>query len=145
MGSVALDSILVTPLARIPVAGGDVMHAMKAADPGYSGFGEAYFSWVEKGAVKAWKQHQRMTLNLVVPVGQVSFVFCDLQDGGGCREVIIGDSNYARITVPAGIWFGFQGLGEPKSLVLNIANIPHDPAERFNRKVEEIPYDWKEV
>ena len=23
----------------------------------YKGFGEAYFSWVEPGAIKAWKQH----------------------------------------------------------------------------------------
>ena len=75
MGVVSLDDILVTPLKRIPTVGGDVMHGLKKSDNGFNGFGEVYFSWVEQGAIKAWKCHQRMTLNLVVPMGEVSFVF----------------------------------------------------------------------
>ena len=75
MGVVSLTDILVTPLRRITTDGGDVMHALKKSDIGYNGFGEVYFSWVEQGAIKAWKCHQRMTLNLVVPVGEVHFVF----------------------------------------------------------------------
>ncbi len=43
MGSVSLNQIQVTPLACIPTAGGDVMHAMKTSDSGYTGFGEALF------------------------------------------------------------------------------------------------------
>ena len=75
MGVVSLDDILVTPLKRIPTVGGDVMHGLKKSDNGFNGFGEVYFSWVEQGAIKAWKCHQRMTMNLVVPKGEVSFVF----------------------------------------------------------------------
>ena len=48
MGSVSLSDILVTPLARIAADGGDVMHALKNNDPEYGGFGEAYFSWLER-------------------------------------------------------------------------------------------------
>ena len=77
MGTVSVDQIQVTPLKRIPVDGGDVLHAIKNGDLGYAGFGEAYFSIVELGTIKAWKRHLRMTLNLVVPVGQVIFVFVD--------------------------------------------------------------------
>jgi dTDP-4-dehydrorhamnose 3,5-epimerase len=145
MGTGALERIQVTPLKRIPVSGGDVMHAMKAVDPGYSGFGEAYFSWVKKGAVKGWKQHQRMILNLVVPVGEVLFVFYDERGPGAFREERIGNSKYARITVPPGIWFGFQGVADPASVVLNIASIEHDPTESLNRGIKEIPYKWKEI
>ncbi|SVE62175.1 uncharacterized protein METZ01_LOCUS515029, partial [marine metagenome] len=64
----------VTPLRRIENAGGDVLHGMKQSDVGYTGFGEAYFSWVSASAVKAWKRHTQMTMNVVVPVGQVKFV-----------------------------------------------------------------------
>ena len=78
MGSVSLSDILVTPLARIATDGGDVMHALKNNDPEYGGFGEAYFSWLEHRKVKAWKCHTEMTMNLIVPFGQVKFVFCDL-------------------------------------------------------------------
>ena len=42
--------IMITPLARITTVGGDVLHAMKKNDQGYSDFGEAYFSLVSKGS-----------------------------------------------------------------------------------------------
>lgn len=141
MGAVSLEQILVTPLKRILVPGGDVLHAMKCTDDGFCDFGEAYFSMIEFGAIKAWKMHRRMTLNLVVPVGLVRFIFYATEDKA-LREEIIGVSNYARLTVPHGIWFGFQGLAAPCSLILNLANIPHDPGEVFSEPVEYIQYDW---
>ena len=136
-----LNDILITPLARIMTAGGDVLHAMKQSEAGYAGFGEAYFSWVAAGAVKAWKRHTRMTMNVIVPVGQVKFVFC-LDGADAFRVEEIGVDRYARITVPPGIWFGFQGLAAPQSLVLNIANIPHDPNEVERLALSEIQYGW---
>lgn len=142
MGAVGgLDSLTITPLARIGTAGGDVMHAMKQSDPGFAGFGEAYFSWVNAGSVKAWKRHLRMTMNVVVPVGRVRFVF-HAAGTQAYRAEVIGADRYVRITVPPGIWFGFQGLQAPQSLVLNVASIPHDPAEVERKALDELHYDW---
>lgn len=143
MGAVTLEQIHVTPLRHIATPGGAVMHAMKAGDTGFCGFGEAYFSWVENGAIKAWKQHQRMTLNLVVPVGQVRFVFYSKDCEAIFRQEIIGDSRYARLTVPPGIWFGFQGMTHPRCLVLNLADMIHDPDECLRKDVTEIYFDWE--
>ena len=139
-----LTDILVTPLSRIDTTDGDVLHAMKQKDAGYAGFGEAYFSWMSAGAVKAWKRHMRMTMNVVVPVGQVRFVFrCANADGiEEFRVEEIGVDRFVRITVPPGIWFGFQGLHTPQSLLLNIANIPHDPNEIERLALNNINYDW---
>jgi dTDP-4-dehydrorhamnose 3,5-epimerase len=139
-----LADILLTPLPRIEAAGGDVFHAMKQTDAGYAGFGEAYFSWVSAGAVKAWKRHTRMTMNLVVPLGQVRFVFRLLNADGAdeFRVEEIGVARYARLTVPPGIWFGFQGLNTPQSLVLNIASIPHDRNEVERLTLSDINYAW---
>lgn len=136
-----LDDILITPLARIPTPGGDVLHAMKRDDTGYAGFGEAYFSWVAPGAIKAWKRHTRMTMNIVAPVGKVRFVF-RLDGANEFRVEEIGVDRYARLTVPPGIWFGFQGLAETHSLVLNIANLPHDPNEAERLPLSNINYAW---
>lgn len=140
-----LTDILVTPLQRIETEGGDVLHAMKQSDSGYVGFGETYFSWVTEGAVKAWKRHTRMTMNVVVPVGQVRFVFCCLNDRGieHLRVEELGEDRYVRLTVPPGILFGFQGLRTPQSLVLNIASISHDPNEVERFELTNIEYDWK--
>jgi dTDP-4-dehydrorhamnose 3,5-epimerase len=141
MGAVILDDIVVTHLKRIPTEGGDVMHGIKSLDPGFVGFGEAYFSWVKQGAVKAWKQHTRMTMNVIVPVGTVRFVFCI---DGGCRYRVedIGEERYVRLSVPPGLWFGFQGLSAPQSLVLNVASIEHDPTEVNRLEKNSIDYNW---
>lgn len=141
MGAVSLRDILVTPLARVTVAGGDVLHAMKCTDTGYAGFGEAYFSLVSMGAVKAWKLHTQMTMNIVVPVGKVRFAF-HLRGTDGFRVEELGADRYARLTVPPGIWFGFQGISAPDSMLLNIANIAHDPAEVQRAAISEIKFDW---
>jgi|TARA_B110000259_G_C13953371_1_gene377692 dTDP-4-dehydrorhamnose 3,5-epimerase len=139
-----LDTILVTRLNQIPVEGGNVLHAMKQSDDGYSGFGEAYFSWVSKGSIKAWKRHTNMTLNLVVPVGKVKFVFYCSEKSNPVefRTEEIGEDNYVRLTVPPGIWFGFQGLESKNSLVMNIASIPHDNNEVERLLLDDINYNW---
>jgi dTDP-4-dehydrorhamnose 3,5-epimerase len=142
MGALSLADVKVTPLAQIPTQGGMVMHAMKAVDPGYNGFGEAYFSWVEPGAVKAWKCHTRMLMNLLVPVGRVRFVFGLSANGPFRIEEIGPEGEYARITVPPGVWFGFQGRSSAPSLVLNLANIAHEPAEAQRAGVQEFQFNW---
>jgi dTDP-4-dehydrorhamnose 3,5-epimerase len=133
MGTIINNEIITTPLKQVNVEGGNVLHALKNTDNGYHGFGEAYFSWIEHGSIKAWKRHLRMTMNLIVPVGKVQFVFITDEGNLLVRE-IIGEDNYVRITVPPGIWFGFKGEFAPKSLVLNLASITHDPDE-----VERLP------
>lgn len=142
MTDVSLDDIRVTPLKRIQTPGGDVLHALKVSEPDFVGFGEAYFSWVEPGAIKAWKCHQRMTLNLVVPLGDVRFVFHLPNQGAEFRCEEIGESRYARLTVPPGIWFGFQCRGDEKSLLMNLADIAHDPGEVLRKPVSEFKYNW---
>ena len=142
MGVVNLMDILVTPLRRIPTIGGDVMHAIKNSDNGFNDFGEVYFSWVEQGAIKAWKYHQHMTLNLVVPLGEISFVF-HINDQENCfRTETIGEQKYVRLTVPPGIWFGFQGRGSGQSLLMNLADMTHDTDEVLRKSVSEFNYNW---
>ena len=142
MGAVALDDILVTPLKRISTDGGDVMHALKNSDQGFNGFGEVYFSWVEQGAIKAWKCHQRMTLNLIVPLGMVRFVFYLPEQNINSRVEDIGEERYARLTVPPGFWFGFQGIASGRSLLMNVADIEHNPDEVLRKPVSNFIYDW---
>jgi len=143
MGAIGLKDILATPLKRISAEGGDVMQALKKSDKEFNGFGEVYFSWVEQGSIKAWKCHQRMTLNLVVPLGEVYFVFHLAKEKDNFKVEIIGEERYVRLTVPPGIWFGFKGLASGRSLLMNVADIEHDPDEVFRKSKSEFRYDWK--
>jgi dTDP-4-dehydrorhamnose 3,5-epimerase len=55
MGAINLSQIKVTPLKKIGVKGGDVLHALKFTESDYRGFGEAYFSFINFNEIKAWK------------------------------------------------------------------------------------------
>jgi len=133
-----------TPLRRIPTPGGDVRHALKQSEASFAGFGEAYFSSVEQGAVKGWKRHRRMTLNLIVPVGGVRFVVADEATGETRSWQLSPDraEQYGRLTVPPGLWVAFGGVGPGLNLLLNIASIEHDPAEAEGRPLEAFPWSW---
>jgi hypothetical protein len=40
------------------------------------------------------------------------------------------------------VWIGFQGLSASGSILLNIANIEHNPAEVDKKNIEEIEFNW---
>jgi len=134
---------LLTPLKKINVEGGDVLHAIKKNDAGFVDFGEAYFSIIESGAIKAWKRHRKMTLNLVVPIGKIKFVMCSSLEEKNPKfnEVILSTNNYFRLTVPPMVWLGFQGLSNELSILLNVSDIPHDPIESDRINFNDIEFD----
>jgi dTDP-4-dehydrorhamnose 3,5-epimerase len=146
--------ISVHRLARIGAEGGDVLHALKASDQGYAGFGEAYFSIVNAGCVKAWRRHHQMTLNLVVPAGAVGVLVASslrgeppTSDPLDCQEpshwgIVLCQEPYLRLTIPPGLWFGMKGLASTQSLLLNISDIPHDPLEYQKVPVDAMPDTW---
>lgn len=140
-----IEDLILTPLSIIDTVGGNVLHALKNNDPGYTGFSEAYFSEINSGSIKAWKQHKKMTLNLVVPLGEIKFVIFDnrTDELGEFQEVILSQNNYHRLTIPPMVWFGFKGISSNKSLLLNIANIVHNPSEVNTKNINEIQYNWE--
>jgi dTDP-4-dehydrorhamnose 3,5-epimerase len=93
---------------------------------------------VHPGVTKGWKQHTRMTMNLVVVSGTVTFQLHDAVTGRTTVHTL-GDANYARLTVPPGWWMAFTGIGEGTNLVCNMASMPHDPAEAVNVDLATYP------
>ncbi len=142
---VKIEGLITTQLKQIHNPKGDIYHAMKKSDFGFVGFGEAYFSIIHKGDIKGWKKHSRMTMNIVVPIGDIEIVVIDDRENsitkGSVFRTQIGQSNYQRITVPPGILFAFKGINEI-SYLLNLASIEHDPKEVINIDLEEIRYEW---
>ena len=122
------QKIIIKSLKKFNLEDGDVLHALKCSENEFNGFEEAYFSTIKKNKIKAWKKHNIMTMNLIVPIGNVQFIFYD-EKKNFLRSAIIGEDNYSRITVPPKIWFGFKGLSSRTSYILNISNLSHDPSE----------------
>jgi dTDP-4-dehydrorhamnose 3,5-epimerase len=131
-------------LRQIPTPGGDVFHGMKATDPGFVEFGEAYFSRVDTGQVKGWKQHRLMTLNFVVPVGeiQVSVFDSDSRVGRAWRLGPDPAAYYKRLTIRPGLWVAFGGIGTTLNVLLNLASMVHDPKEATNLPLDTYGWRW---
>jgi len=134
-----MDGVTLTPLKQMLSPKGDVLHALKKSEDSFCGFGEAYFSSVHCGTIKGWKKHTKMTLNLVVPVGAVEFV---CYDGSKFESIVLSKENYQRLTVKPGVWMAFRGVGSGANMLINIADIEHDPLEAVNCDLEEIHYEW---
>ncbi len=145
MGSrVIIDDLKLTPLPVIKSAKGDIYHALKLSDKDYMGFGEAYFSYIHKGAIKGWKRHNRLTLNIVVPIGEIRFVIYDDRSDSltysQFADINLGPLvQYARLTIPIGLWVAFQGIAEI-NMLMNIIPEAHDPLESDNLDLSKISY-----
>jgi len=120
-----------TPLKKIANPLGDVYHFLKKSEQSFEGFGEIYFSTVRFGAIKGWKKHLRMTMNLVVPVGEIKLYIWDEHKNEVC-SILVGKDNYQRLTVPPGLWVAFEGISKDLNLLANFANLEHDPNEALS-------------
>jgi dTDP-4-dehydrorhamnose 3,5-epimerase len=132
--AVTIAGLQLTPLRQVEDARGAVLHMLRADTPGFTRFGECYFSQVNPGAVKAWKRHQLQTQNLAVPCGRVRFVIYDARESSsthGQLDVIeLGRPDcYARLCIPPLLFYGFTCVGASAALVANCTDRPHDPAE----------------
>jgi dTDP-4-dehydrorhamnose 3,5-epimerase len=49
---------------------------------------------------------------------------------------VLGNSNYCRLTVPPNFWVAFKGIGANTNMLMNVANIEHDPNESLNKSLD---------
>ena len=143
-----IEGVILTPLRQIFDERGKVMHMLREDSPIFSRFGEIYFSCTHPGVVKAWHQHQEMTLNYAVIWGEIKFVLFDDRPNspthGEIQEFFISPENYMLVTVPPLIWNGFKCVGSSVSIVANCATLPHNSKEILRRSPSDskIPYSW---
>jgi len=135
-----MDGVSLTPLKQIYHPKGDIFHGMKKSDSGFDGFGEAYFSTIKQSDVKGWKKHTQMTLNLIVPMGEICFVIYN-EESKEFFTVELSHKNYQRLTIAPNLWVAFKGMSE-SNMLLNIASMEHDPQEAINIDLSEISYAW---
>ena len=146
MDDIDIEGLILTPLKRIHHPKGDILHGLKKSDAEYSSFGEAYFSTINNGEIKGWNKHKMMTLNLIVPFGEVTFVIYDKRESSRSKgkffKVTLSQANYQRLTVPPGLWLAFKGKSNDINLILNIADMEHDPDEIEKMNLDKIPYNF---
>jgi|AACY02.8.fsa_nt_gi dTDP-4-dehydrorhamnose 3,5-epimerase and related enzymes len=146
MDKVNIDGVILMPLDIVNNPKGDILCGLKKSDPGFIEFGEAYFSTINHGQIKGWNKHNRLTMNLIVPYGEVAFVIFDNRPNSPTNssffKTTISSNNYNRLTIPPNLWVAFRGIGEQKNIILNIASQEHDSQEIERMDLKKIQFDW---
>jgi dTDP-4-dehydrorhamnose 3,5-epimerase len=103
------------------------------------------------GTVDAWQRHPEGQVDhLTVPRGQIELGVYDDREGSPTRgetaSVVLSDRNQILVRVPAGVWHGYQVLGDEPAMILNFPSRLYeyyDPdLETMAADSETIPFDW---
>lgn len=148
-----IDGVKLTDLKIIEDTRGGVRHMLRVNDPHFQGFGEIYFSAINKDVVKAWHLHKEMTLNYACVVGEVVVALIDLRPRSPTYEaqelyVLQAESEgYKLLTIPPKVWNGFRipiGSQFEVAMIANCATLPHSPNEIIRRHPRAFPgdFDW---
>ncbi len=144
-----IEGVTINALRQISDERGAVLHMLRCDEPGFTRFGECYFSEILPGVIKAWKRHREQTQILAVPTGRIRMVVFDDRQGsitqGQVQVVELGRADaYLRLRIPPGLWYGFGCISATPALLANCADLPHDPIDSEVRPIDDpaIPYTW---
>ena len=144
-----ISGVMLTSLRQISDERGAVLHMLRCDAPEFVHFGECYFSEVMPGVIKAWKRHHKQTQNIAVPIGLVRMIIFDDRESSVTRGNLIDlelgrPDKYFRISIPPGLWYGFSCVSIVPALLVNCADLPHDPDESELIDINNplIPYKW---
>jgi len=132
------------PLEKIETSGGEVLRALRVHEGKKSFVREAYFSSLKPGAIRAWKRHSQMTVNVVVPAGGVTFVVVNESENSFDIFKLGSDHEHGRLIIPKGTWFGFKA-DKSGGLVLNMADLVHSDEEVETADKVIFDFDWSSI
>ena len=136
-----IEGIIKTDLTTVQTESGSILHAYLQTKDNQIDIKEIYFSTIQHNAIRAWKSNVQMTINLIAVSGSVKVAIIDGRKESksylSVNEIILSQDPYFRLTIPPGIWYGFCGLSDLGSILCNIADHEHDPAE-----IERKDYDF---
>ena len=144
-----IDGLRITKKLQIADERGSVMHMLRIDDPEFIEFGEIYFSTINPGFLKGWHLHNRMFLNYVCVQGAITLHLYDARSDSPTKEaqlsIDLSPMNYFLVTVPPGVWNGFECAGDVTAIVANCATEAHDPSEivREDPWKSTLPHPWR--
>ncbi len=130
---------------------GFLMEILRADDPIFQEFGQAYVSLNYPGVVRAWHWHEHQDDYFCAIQGMVQVALYDLREGsstcGDLNEFFVGEHNPILLRIPRGVAHGYKTLGTMPSLLINF------PTRTYNREkpdenrlpwnTDRIPYSWE--
>ena len=145
-----IDGVKVKQLRVMSDERGRLMEVLRADDPEFIRFGQAYVTTAYPGVTKAWHYHKIQYDNFCCVKGMMKVVLYDSRDGsptkGEVNEFFIGDHNNILLQIPPLVYHGFKCISETEAMVLNCCTEAYNRAEpdeyRLSAHGTDIPYDW---
>ncbi len=130
---------------------GYLMEILRADDPIFSQFGQAYVSMNYPGVVRAWHWHEDQDDYFCAIQGMIQVALYDLREDsptyGELNEFFLGEHNPVLLKIPRGVAHGYKTLGVVPSLLLNFPTQPYRREAPDERRLpwntERIPYTWE--
>jgi len=100
----------------------------------FKGFGEIYFTEINKNKIKGWKKHKKNSSLLKTIFGEVQFTFYYKDN---FYHINIKQTDNIIIQIPPNVWFSFKGISK-KNLLCNFMNKAHSDKEVENINLNEF-------
>lgn len=144
MDQIDISGVQLTKLKIIKNAKGNIYHILKNRDVNFNAIGEVYCSKILSNEIKAWKSHSKQTQNLCVLSGEILVILYDDRIHTKSyksikRQFLNSKDKYFLLTIPPNIWYGFKGIHQNESIIINCTDLPHDPLESKNISIENFP------
>lgn len=146
-----IDGVVVKDLVVHPDDRGRLFEVLRADEPMFSRFGQAYVTTTYPGVVKAWHRHQRQDDYFCCLVGMIKLVIHDGRPGsptaGQTQEIWLGEHRLRLVIVPRGTWHGWTCVSEKEAMILNLVTEPYNRQDPDEQRLPPhhngvIDYDW---
>ncbi len=120
---------------------GFLFEILRSDDKEFVKFGQVYLSTTTPGTIKAFHRHFRKTDHITCVAGQVKLV---VVDGLEPRiwEYHLSPMSPKLITIPPGLWHGWQAIGSVEALLISITTEPHNPEDKDEERVPAVENPW---
>jgi dTDP-4-dehydrorhamnose 3,5-epimerase len=126
---------------------GYLYEMLRADDPFFQAFGQAYISSINPGTVKGFHKHYKQTDHVVCVSGQIKLVLVEDWDGKVVGEPTIEEHhlsilNPKMVVIPPGVWHGWMCIGEEPALVVNFSTHAYNPDDPDEERVDPHWNPW---
>jgi len=129
---------------------GRLMEILRIDDSMFKKFGQVYYTATNPGFVKAWHYHKIQTDYFTCLQGKMRLVLYDDRKNsktkGQIQEFIISPENPILVSIPPGIYHGFESADNKEAVALNIPtelyNREHPDEYRLPFNTDKIPFKW---
>ncbi|MBN2454687.1 dTDP-4-dehydrorhamnose 3,5-epimerase family protein [Candidatus Woesearchaeota archaeon] len=146
-----IEGVVVKGLSPHKDSRGMVLELLRADDPSFEKFGQAYITTCRQGIAKAWHYHEQQSEYFTCVKGILKLVLYDGRKGsptkGEVNEFRISLDNPLLVKIPPFVYHGFECGDSEELLAVCIKTEPYDREhpDKINIRFDDpkIPYKWE--